>query len=234
MATPTPSPTPSSPTPAPRPGCRRSIRCCWRGSSKSSASTRHASAWVLFAHPVGVLRGHRAGDWEIAARCFSRRVALWSAWIWALYPAAMQYAVRWPWEMTITTALFTFTLVLALRHARRRRCSTVLEPSQPLNLEPRSGSLRLAVGTDRAVESNAADFSAGLRRLDSPPAARTWPSATCLAIDLQRPLLAALIFLACVAPWTARNFAASTPSFPCAATSARNSTWATAPAPTAC
>ena len=27
----------------------------------------------------------------------------------------MQYAVRWPWEMTITTALFTFVLVLALR-----------------------------------------------------------------------------------------------------------------------
>jgi hypothetical protein len=26
--------------------------------------------------------------WEIAARCFNTSVAKWSAWIWALYPAA--------------------------------------------------------------------------------------------------------------------------------------------------
>ncbi len=53
--------------------------------------------------------------YEIAARCFNRRVAVWSAWIWALYPAAMQFAVRWVWEMTLSTWLFTCILVLALR-----------------------------------------------------------------------------------------------------------------------
>ena len=63
----------------------------------------------------------------IAARCFdanglarraSRRaapVALWSAWLWALYPAAMQYAVHWIWEMSLSACLFAWALVLALR-----------------------------------------------------------------------------------------------------------------------
>ena len=53
--------------------------------------------------------------WEIAARCFNTSVAKWSAWIWALYPAAMQYAVKWIWEMTLTAFLFSWVLVLALR-----------------------------------------------------------------------------------------------------------------------
>jgi hypothetical protein len=53
--------------------------------------------------------------WEIAARCFNQRVARWSGWLWALYPAAMQYSVRWLWEMNLTVLLFTWILVLALR-----------------------------------------------------------------------------------------------------------------------
>jgi len=65
--------------------------------------------------------------YEIAARCFdangiARRtskqaapVALWSAWLWAAYPAALQYAIHWIWEMSLTTCLFTWTLVIALR-----------------------------------------------------------------------------------------------------------------------
>ncbi len=65
--------------------------------------------------------------YEIAARCFdaqgiARRssryaepVALWSAWLWAVYPAALQYAIHWLWEMSLSTCLFTWALVLALR-----------------------------------------------------------------------------------------------------------------------
>lgn len=65
--------------------------------------------------------------YEIAARCFDARgiarrastkaapVALWSAWMWAVYPAALQYAIHWIWEMSLSTFLFTWILVLALR-----------------------------------------------------------------------------------------------------------------------
>ncbi len=65
--------------------------------------------------------------YEIAARCFdayglARRasrqaapVALWSGWLWAVYPAAMQYAVHWVWEMSLSACLFTWATVAALR-----------------------------------------------------------------------------------------------------------------------
>lgn len=65
--------------------------------------------------------------YEIGARCFDayglghRRskhaepVAWWAAWVWAVHPAAMQYAVHWIWEMSLTACFFTATIVLALR-----------------------------------------------------------------------------------------------------------------------
>jgi hypothetical protein len=65
--------------------------------------------------------------YEIAARCFDARgiarrsakvaapVAMWSAWMWAVYPAALQYAVHWIWEMSVTACLFSWAMVVALR-----------------------------------------------------------------------------------------------------------------------
>ena len=65
--------------------------------------------------------------YEIAARCFDARgiarrgakyatpVAVWSAWVWAVYPAALQYAVHWIWEMSLTACLFSWAIVVALR-----------------------------------------------------------------------------------------------------------------------
>lgn len=56
--------------------------------------------------------------WETGERCFDVRVGRWSAWIWALYPAAMQFAVKWVWEMALTAFLFQLALLLALRMGR--------------------------------------------------------------------------------------------------------------------
>jgi 4-amino-4-deoxy-L-arabinose transferase-like glycosyltransferase len=73
------------------------------------------SAWVILALNSLFSALTALTTYEIAARCYGRRVALWSAWIWALYPAALQYAVRWVWEMSLSTWLLTWVLVLALR-----------------------------------------------------------------------------------------------------------------------
>ena len=73
------------------------------------------SAWILLAMNSLLSALIIRNTWEIAERCYGASVALWSAWIWALYPAAMQYAVRWIWEMTLTAFLFSWVLVLALR-----------------------------------------------------------------------------------------------------------------------
>ncbi|MGO8719793.1 MAG: ArnT family glycosyltransferase [Acidobacteriaceae bacterium] len=76
------------------------------------------SAWVILALNSFFSALTALTTYEIAARCFNRRVAVWSAWIWALYPAAMQYAVRWVWDMTLSTWLLSLILVVALRMRR--------------------------------------------------------------------------------------------------------------------
>jgi hypothetical protein len=70
--------------------------------------------------------------YEMAARCFDARgiarrsgkffgretaepVALWAGWLWAVYPAALQYAIHWIWEMSVSAFLFSWIVVLALR-----------------------------------------------------------------------------------------------------------------------
>ncbi len=73
------------------------------------------SAWVLLAIDCVLNALMVRTTYEIASRCFNANLARWSAWIWTLYPAAMQYAVKWIWEMTLTAFLFSWVLVLALR-----------------------------------------------------------------------------------------------------------------------
>jgi hypothetical protein len=171
----------------------------------------HASAWVLLTIQSIFSAATALATWEIAARCFNRRVALWSAWLWALYPAALQYAVRWPWEMTISTALLSFTLVLALR---MRSIDTSPQPATN-NLQPATSWLLFGLLWGLIALSNSSLIIflpvCGLWILL--PAFR-YPGAPSLRSKggilhlLASPTLAALLFLACIAPWTIRNWQA--------------------------
>jgi len=122
--------------------------------------------------------------WEIAERCFNRNVARWSGWIWALYPAAMQYAVRWIWDTALTTFLFTWVLVLALR------------------LRSRSTPTRWALF----------GLAWGLTGLSNPalliflPACGLWVLAGVPRRQAASVILAALLCAACLGPWTWRNW----------------------------
>jgi hypothetical protein len=73
------------------------------------------SAWVILSFDSLLNALMIPLIWETGTRCFDLRVARWSAWIWVLYPAAMQYAVKWIWETTLSVFLFQLALVLALR-----------------------------------------------------------------------------------------------------------------------
>jgi hypothetical protein len=173
-----------------------------------------ASAWVLFTIQSAFSAATALATWEIAARTFSRRVALWSAWLWALYPAAMQYAVRWPWEMTITTALFTFALVLALRMRGIDTSNASLQPTTS-NQQPTTSWLLFGLLWALIALSNST-------LLIFLPVCALWillptlrnPGAPSMRLHrmggiahiLLGPTLAALLFLACIAPWTLRNW----------------------------
>src|SRR5271157_1961566 len=73
------------------------------------------SAWVMLTLNSLFSAITALAIFEIATRCYGERVATWSAWLWCLHPAAMQFAVRWVWDTSLTTALFAIVLVLTLR-----------------------------------------------------------------------------------------------------------------------
>jgi len=142
--------------------------------------------------------------YEIAARCYDaqgygKRVALWSAWLWALYPAAMQYGVHWIWDMALTTFLFTLTLVLALR------VRAVGDPASAAN--PQTTARWAAFG-----------LLWGLIALTNPsllivlPACGLWmlwgarASLGTLLAASAKAAVAAVVLAACLAPWVYRNF----------------------------
>lgn len=163
------------------------------------------SAWVILVFDSFLSALTALLTYEIAARCLNRRVALWSAWIWALYPAALQYAVRWVWDMTLSTWLFSWILVLALR----MRCV---------------GEGQDAAGSD-ANRGREEQSSRSLRRwllfgllwgllgLNNPslllflPAAGLWILRGSPNLRKQAGYAAAsaVIFLLCIAPWAVRN-----------------------------
>jgi hypothetical protein len=153
------------------------------------------SAWVILAVDCLLSALMIPNIWEIAGRCFNRKVAWWSAWIWALYPAAMQYAVKWFWEMTLTAFLFTWVLVLAMRMRN--------------------------IGGDPAEDGQTATMRRwamfgvlwGLIALSAPslviflPFCGLWVLLGQPNIRRQMPrvVVAGLLSIACIAPWIARN-----------------------------
>ena len=150
------------------------------------------SAWVILTINSLFSALTARTTWEIAARCFNQKVALWSAWIWALYPAAMQYAVRWVWDTSLTTFLFSWVLVVALR----------MRTPDASGMTTRRWALLGLLW--------------GLTGLSNPalliflPICGLWVLAG--APDWKREaggvLLAAVLFIACLGPWTWRNWEA--------------------------
>jgi len=153
------------------------------------------AAWSVLALDCLFSAATSPAVYEIGARCFNRRVAIWSGWIWALYPAAMQYAVKWVWETTLTTMLFAWVLVIALRVRGIGDASE--ENPQTIRRWALFGLLW------------------GLIALSNPslllflPVCGLWMllGAKRASPALARAVFSGLIFLGCLAPWSWRNWA---------------------------
>ncbi len=174
-----------------------------------------ASAFVLLAINSVFSAAICPAVYELAARCcdatgIARRqsrhaepLALWSAWLWAAHPAALQYAIHWIWEMSLSTCLFTWAIVLALR---LRRIGDA--PNSPLDPEPWTLNPRTWA---------AFGLLWGLLALSNPslllclPATLIWVLWPGLRAPQTLPraiagaALTSIIFAAILAPWVVRN-----------------------------
>lgn len=123
----------------------------------------------------------------LGRRVFGTKVAKWSAWSWALFPYAMYFAVKWIWETSITAFLLTTLLLITLQ----------LEEEQHYLRWVAWGLLWGILGLTNPAILSILPF-AGVwlvwRRMRQQ---RPWflPSA-----------VAALVFVAVLAPWLARNY----------------------------
>ncbi len=163
------------------------------------------SAWVIFALNSVFSAATALCVYEIAARCYGRRVALWSGWLWALYPAAMQYAVHWVWDMSLSTWLFAGTIVLALR-------------ARGVNVTG-TGQAGLAKGDGHRLRRWAwFGLLWGLILLSNPslvlglPAMMLWmvwggrSTAYTLEHAVRGAVVAVVVMAVCLGPWVGRNW----------------------------
>ena len=152
------------------------------------------SAWVILGINCVFSAWTAMAVWEMGARLANRRVALWSGWLWALYPAAMQYAVKWIWEMSITTALFAWVVVLAMR----MRADPAV---RPVRRWAWFGLIWALIGLSNSSLLIYLPVC-GLWLLwgvykDAPMLLRKWVAGA---------VLSGVVFVAAIAPWTLRNW----------------------------
>jgi 4-amino-4-deoxy-L-arabinose transferase-like glycosyltransferase len=122
----------------------------------------------------------------ITKRCFDERRAIWTAWLWALLPPVMYWCTRWVWETSVAALLMTVIFWLTL------------------DLEERDGLapwIRFGLVWGIAALTNTS-------LLAFLPASGLW--AWYRRWKRGKPSLAgvvvsALVFIACIAPWLARN-----------------------------
>jgi hypothetical protein len=174
-----------------------------------------ASAWVILTINSIFSAATSLLIYEIAARCFqptgrAHKIALWSAWLWALYPAALQYAVHWVWDMALTTFLFSAVIVLALRV---RSIGDDPEDQQAPNPQTtlRWSLFGLFWGMIALLNSTILLFLPvcgvwmllGAKKGATKGAVR---KKSALGPAIGKAVIAAVIFLACLAPWMIRNW----------------------------
>ncbi len=123
----------------------------------------------------------------IARRIFSERVAVWSAWAWALLPNVIFWCTRWIWETSLSALLLATIFWLAL------------------TLEEREGWLPWAAfgGLWGIAALNSTSLLSFL------PAAGLWAwyrRSKAGKRSIGGVILASAVFLACITPWLIRNY----------------------------
>jgi 4-amino-4-deoxy-L-arabinose transferase-like glycosyltransferase len=123
----------------------------------------------------------------IARRCFSEKVAVWTAWTWALLPSVMYWSTRWVWETSLAALLVALIFWLTLKLED-------LEGAQPWT------TFGLLWGVAALTNVSLLSFLpvSGLWAWY-----RRWKTGK---PSLAGAALASLFFAATIAPWLVRNY----------------------------
>jgi 4-amino-4-deoxy-L-arabinose transferase-like glycosyltransferase len=123
----------------------------------------------------------------IARRICSEKVAVGSAWTWALLPYVMYWCTRWVWETSLSALLLAIIFWLTLTMEDRDGLKPWLAFGLLWGIAALNSTVLIAF-------LPASGLWAWYRR-----AKRHKPSLAGIA-------LASVVFIACVAPWTVRNY----------------------------
>jgi 4-amino-4-deoxy-L-arabinose transferase-like glycosyltransferase len=127
----------------------------------------------------------------IARRIFSERVAIGSAWTWALLPYAMSWCTRWVWETSLSALLVAVIFWLALTMEDRDGLQPWLEFGLLWGIAALNSTVLLAFLPASGIW---AWYRSAKRRKPS------------LLSSMTGVVLASTVFLACIAPWLIRNY----------------------------
>lgn len=123
----------------------------------------------------------------IGKRSFSERVAVWTAWTWALLPPVIFWCTRWVWETSLAALLLAVIFWVTL----------VMEEAKDGRMWPGFG---LLWGVAALLNPSLLSFL---------PASGLWVWWRRIRLG-QRSLggiaVAAVMFVACIAPWLFRNY----------------------------
>src|SRR5271168_3852619 len=123
----------------------------------------------------------------VARRIFSEKVAVGAAWTWALLPYAMYWCTRWVWETSLSPLLLAVILW----------CTLTMDERDGLKPWLWFGLLWGVAALDSTV------------LLSFLPASGLWARyhrAQGRKPSLMGVVLASVVFLACITPWTLRNY----------------------------
>jgi 4-amino-4-deoxy-L-arabinose transferase-like glycosyltransferase len=147
----------------------------------------HASALVLLAINSIFSALTCIPIFLIAKRCFSEKVAVWSAWLWVLAPFVMYWCTRWVWETSLAALLLTLIFWLALVLEDRDGWAAWLEFGLLWGVAALTNTSLLAFLPASGLWAWSRRWKRGKRSLGG-------------------VVLASAVFVACVAPWLARDY----------------------------
>ncbi len=123
----------------------------------------------------------------IARKCFSDKVAVWTAWSWALLPSVMYWCTRWVWETSLAALLLAVIFWLTLKLEE-------IEDTKPWIAFGLLWGVAALTNTSLLSFLPASGLWAWYRR---------WKKGK---RSLTGVMLASLFFAGAIAPWLVRNY----------------------------